>query len=71
MKFLDRLTYPMLILMSLGLGLAPFFPMPHSVEKLIMLKNGELVKPIDIFDLIMHTTPIILLVLKVIRDRKK
>ena len=37
--------------------LAPFKPMPHVLEKLIMLKNGTLTKPIDIFDLFYHLIP--------------
>jgi len=47
------------------LGLAPFYPMPHLVEKLMMLFSGTLKRPIDIFDLFFHASPIILLVLKV------
>jgi len=42
--------------------------MPHFVEKLIMLKNGTLNKPIDIFDLFYHSAPLILLIIKFIRD---
>ena len=51
--------------------LAPFRPMPHVVEKLIMLKNGTLTRPIDIFDLFYHLIPAIILVLKVYRDYTK
>ena len=43
------------------LGLAPFTPEPHVWEKLKMLAAGELVKAIDIFDLLMHATPWLLL----------
>jgi len=38
------------------------------MEKLIMLKNGALKKPIDIFDLFYHSAPLILLIIKFIRD---
>jgi hypothetical protein len=38
--------------------------MPHVLEKLIMLKNGTLRRPIDVFDLFFHLIPTILLVLK-------
>ena len=55
---------PMLILMSLLLGLAPFLPEPHVWQKLNMLFEGNLSKPIDIFDLFMHGTPWILLGMK-------
>lgn len=68
LKFLDTIPYPILLLVALMLGLAPFQPMPHLFEKIGMLSRGELVKPIDIFDLLMHSTPIILLAVKVIRD---
>lgn len=46
------------------MGLAPFMPEPHLWQKMNMLISGELSKPIDIFDLIMHGTPGILLLLK-------
>jgi hypothetical protein len=48
--------------------LAPFRPMPHVVEKLIMLKNGTLHRPIDVFDLFYHLSPLIVLWIKFYRD---
>jgi hypothetical protein len=51
--------------------LVPFKPMPHAVDKLIMLKNGTLNNLMDIFDLIYHTAPSILLTIKIFRDRSK
>jgi hypothetical protein len=51
--------------------LAPFKPMPHVLEKLIMLKNGTLTMPIDIFDLFYHLVPTIILFLKIYRDFSK
>jgi hypothetical protein len=51
--------------------LAPFKPMPHVVEKLIMLKNGTLTRPIDIFDLFFHLIPTLILLLKVFRSLSK
>ena len=69
LRFLDIIPYPVLIIAALLLLLAPFKPMPHVVEKLIMLKEGTLTKPIDIFDLLFHLLPAILLVFKLIRDR--
>lgn len=62
------LSYPILILFCLTLGLAPFVPMPHLVEKLLMLFNGTLVRPIDIFDLLLHASPWVLLALKIVGD---
>jgi hypothetical protein len=71
LRFLDFIPYPVLIIAALLLFLAPFKPMPHVVEKLIMLKEGALTKPIDIFDLLFHLLPAILLLLKIISDRAK
>jgi hypothetical protein len=65
MKWLDQVPYLLLIIVSLTLGLAPFTPMPHLVEKMTMLLAGELVKPVDIFDLMMHASPVVLLILKI------
>jgi hypothetical protein len=64
---LDRIPYPLLILLAVFMLLAPFRPMPHVLEKLIMLKNGTLNRPVDIFDLFYHLLPTILLALKIFR----
>ncbi|MBF0612729.1 MAG: RND transporter [Magnetococcales bacterium] len=53
--------------MAILLGLAPFVPEPHLVEKLRMLFQGILEKPIDIFDLFMHATPTLLVFIKAYR----
>ena len=68
MKWLDKIPYALLIIVSLTLGLAPFTPRPHLVEKIMMLLAGELVRPIDIFDLLMHASPIALLAAKIGRS---
>ena len=65
---LDKIPYAILIIIAVIMLLAPFKPMPHVVEKLIMLKNGVLTKPIDIFDLFYHLIPTILLAIKIVRD---
>lgn len=61
---LEKIPYSVLIVMTLVLLLAPFRPMPHVAEKLLMLKNGDLQRPIDIFDLCYHLSPMILLLIK-------
>lgn len=63
-KFLTDIPYTILVPMALLMLLAPFQPMPHLVEKFIMLKNGELKKAIDIFDVFFHLAPSFLLLLK-------
>jgi len=64
-EFISKLPWGMLVIACLTLGLAPFNP-PHIWEKLQMLGRGQLVRPIDWFDLVLHATPWGLLVLKAI-----
>jgi len=67
----DRIPLSTLVIAALLLGLAPFAPEPHLWEKLKMLFAGTLERPIDIFDLLMHGTPSVLLLLKLIRIAQK
>lgn len=69
MQLLKRIPYSFLLPAALILGLAPFVPQPHLFEKLAMLFNGTLSRPIDIFDLLMHGLPVVLLVLKWLVER--
>jgi hypothetical protein len=71
LAFLEKIPYTILIAIAVFMLLAPFRPMPHVIEKLIMLKNGTLTKPIDIFDLFYHLVPTIILLMKVYRDYTK
>ena len=68
---LDRIPYSILIAIAILMILAPFKPMPHVMQKLIMLKNGTLTKPIDIFDLFYHLIPTLILLLKIYRSYVK
>ncbi len=67
LSFIDNIPYQILIPITILMLLAPFQPMPHVVEKMMMLKNGTLTRPIDIFDLFFHLTPLFLLLGKVFR----
>ena len=67
-SLLDKIPYTLLIIAAIFMLLAPFQPMPHVIEKIAMLKNGVLTKPIDIFDLIFHLSPTFLLIAKAYRD---
>ena len=71
MKWLDSIPLSMLVVASLLLGLAPFVPEPHIVEKIRMLANGTLTKPLDIFDLAYHALPVVLLIMKLVLAAKK
>jgi hypothetical protein len=67
LAYLDQIPLTLLIVFALALGLAPFVPEPHLWEKLKMLAAGTLTRPIDIFDLLMHAAPVVLLALKLLR----
>jgi hypothetical protein len=62
------LPYGLLVPVALLLGLAPFRPEPHLVEKIRMLLSGTLYRPIDIFDLVLHGSPLVLLVVRAAVD---
>ncbi len=66
MQWMNAIPLPLLIILALTLGLAPFVPEPHLFEKLRMLFAGNLTKPVDIFDFLMHGTPWVLLGLKLV-----
>ncbi len=64
LSVVDQLNWGMVIVLCATLGLAPFAP-PHIVEKLSMLIRGNLIKPLDWFDLLLHGFPWVLLILKI------
>jgi hypothetical protein len=68
MAWIDRFPLPLLIGVAVWMAIAPITPEPHLVEKLRMLSQATLSKPIDIFDLLMHATPLVLLVIRLWRQ---
>ena len=70
MAWLDRISLGPLVIIAVVLGLAPFYPEPHLLEKLRMLAQGNLSRPIDIFDLFLHGTPVVLLIIKLLRLKR-
>ena len=70
MKLIDKIPFRTLIIMSIFLGLAPFVPEPHLWQKLKMLVAGDLTTPLDIFDVLFHLAPAILLAIKYYRFKK-
>ena len=71
LRFLDKIPYSILIIAAIFMLLAPFRPLPHVVEKLMMLKAGSLTKPMDVFDLFYHLIPAILLIIKILRNTRR
>lgn len=46
------------VMLSLTLGLAPFFPEPHLVGKIRWVLGGAVgMQPMDFFDLCLHGAP--------------
>ena len=70
MKWLDSIPMALLLPLAIVLALAPFTPEPHLWEKLKLLAAGELSRPIDIFDLLLHGTPLLLVLLKLVTGRR-
>ena len=68
-KLVNRIPYPLLLLVCLTMGLAPFTPEPHLLEKIRLLAAGALTRPIDMFDFLLHGTPWVLLGLKLFWHR--
>jgi hypothetical protein len=71
LKLIDKIPLALLVVLALFFALAPIQPQPHLVEKIGMLIAGTLVRPIDIFDLCMHATPLLLLLLRLYRFKHK
>ena len=69
MLWLDRIPTSLLVIATLFLGLAPFVPEPHAVEKIRLLFQGELTRPVDIFDLVFHLSPLLLLTMQFVRKK--
>ncbi len=67
LKFIDRIPLLPLAIAATVMALAPFAPEPHLLEKSRMLINGELIKPVDIFDLFWHSFLLLLLVIRLLR----
>lgn len=65
------LPVPLLVVLCLTLGLAPFYPEPHLWQKLRLLAAGRLVKAIDIVDLLLHGLPFLLLFIRLFSVIKK
>ncbi|MBT9550538.1 MAG: hypothetical protein IV088_06800 [Hydrogenophaga sp.] len=71
LAWLDRFPLALLIALALWLAVAPIVPEPHLIEKLRMLSEGTLTQPIDIFDLLLHTVPLLLLAVRLWRNARR
>lgn len=71
LKWLDRFPLVWLAVLALWMLAAPLTPEPHVVEKIRMLSQGQLTQPLDIFDLLMHGAPLVLLLIRLARLQRK
>jgi hypothetical protein len=71
MRWIDRIPMLWLVGIAVYLAAAPFVPEPHLVEKWRMLFEGSLGQPIDIFDFFLHTTPLVVLAIRLSRDAQR
>jgi len=71
MGWLDRFPLVWLVVIALWLAVAPIVPEPHLIEKLRLLSQGTLTRPLDIFDLGLHSVPLVLLALRLWRDAQR
>jgi hypothetical protein len=71
LNWIDRLPWKWLLLLAVWMAIAPITPEPHLIEKLRMLAAGTLVRPLDIFDLLMHAAPLVVVGIKVGRRRSR
>ena len=71
LKWLDRFPLVWLVVLAVWMLVAPITPEPHVVEKIRLLGQGQLTKPLDIFDLLMHSTPLVLLLIRLARLKRK
>jgi hypothetical protein len=68
-QWLDRISFPLLAVLAVLMGMAPWpaGDEPHLMQKIRMLVDGTLTRPLDIFDLFAHGFPVLLLLIKTIR----
>ena len=71
MTWFDRIPLPWLVVLATWLAVAPISSEPHLIEKVRMLFDGTLVRPLDIFDLVLHAAPLGLLALALWRRRRR
>jgi len=69
--WLDRIPLWLIAVVAVWMALAPFVPEPHLTQKLRMLAAGTLERPIDIFDLLFHLAPLVVLALKLARLHRR
>ena len=68
MNWLDKAPLWVVVALAVWMAVAPIAPEPHLMEKLRLLSQGALVRPLDVFDLCLHLAPMLLLALRLWRQ---
>lgn len=71
MAWLDHIAWKWLLLLAVWMAVAPITPEPHLIEKLRMLWQGTLTRPLDMFDLLFHLAPLGLVALKYRHEKRR
>jgi hypothetical protein len=61
---IQSIPWSIVVLLCLTLGLAPYSPEPHVIEKLQLLISGRLHATVDVFDFLFHLSPFIIALIK-------
>ncbi|MBF0588683.1 MAG: hypothetical protein HQL53_06110 [Magnetococcales bacterium] len=71
-NWVDHISWTFLLVAAVWLTIAPYpiAPEPHLLEKLRMLSEGTLTKPLDIFDLLWHSAAWVIVGIKWTRKRR-
>lgn len=65
-KILDQLPLWPIVILAIIFALMPFGE-PHLVSKMIMLRDGVPLIPIDWFDIVVHAGPVVIAAMKIRR----
>ena len=68
--FITSIPYTFLVGAAVLMALMPFQPEPHLVQKFDMFMAGNLTKPLDIFDVVWHLLPMLLILTKYVLAKK-
>lgn len=63
-KWIDSIPTGILVFFSIWMLIAPIHPEPHLVQKFSWIMESKSFKAIDVFDVIWHLLPSILLLIK-------
>lgn len=70
LSWLEKVPWWMIVVAAIAFALVPFGE-SHFLQKWRMLFSGTLKRPLDWFDFVMHSAPLVLLGLKIVMFLRK